>query len=319
MASVLVTGGAGFIGSHVVDAYISSGYDVTVLDNLSNGRMGNVSPHARFVHADVRSVEARQLVESGHFEIINHQAAQIDVRSSIIDPQQDAAVNLDGLLNLLQGARRGDVGRLILASSGGAIYADGLPLPLEEAAPKLPMSPYGVAKLASEYYATVFANLTGIETIALRYSNVYGPRQNPDGEGGVVAIFARRALAGESIPIYGNGEQTRDMVFVADVAEANLAAIPWSGAGAKGVDAQAFNIGTGIETSVTQLAELIGRLAGRDYVIQHLEPRPGEVRRSAISPSKAHRELGWQPRTSLSDGLRSTIEWLSQARSAPRW
>jgi len=311
--AVLVTGGAGFIGSHVADAYLAAGYDVTVLDNLSTGRPEYVPDGARFVHSDVRSSQARELLTSGAFSILNHHAAQMDVRCSVADPVADASINLLGLLNLLQGAQAGGVRRVVFASSGGTVYGDDAPLPIDERAAKLPASPYGAAKLSSEYYLAVFARLYGIQTVALRYSNVYGPRQNPHGEAGVVAIFARKLLAGESLVVYGDGEQTRDMVFVTDVAAANLAAsecaLPLP---IDGLDGWAYNIGTGVETSVNRLARCVAAIVGHAPDIRHAPERPGEIRRSALSADKAARELGWRPETALADGLRSTVSWLAQ-------
>src|SRR5436309_1674666 len=190
--AVLVTGGAGFIGSHVADAYLAAGSDLTVLDNLSSGRLEYVPDGARFVHSDVRSSQARELLTGGAFSILNHHAAQMDVRCSVADPVADASINVLGLLNLLQGAQAGGVRRVVFASSGGTVYGDDAPLPIDERAAKLPASPYGAAKLSSEHYLAVFARLYGIQTVALRYSNVYGPRQNPHGEAGVVAIFSRK-------------------------------------------------------------------------------------------------------------------------------
>src|SRR5947199_6536065 len=248
---VLVTGGAGFIGSHVVDAYLAAGDDVTVLDDLSTGKREQVPPGARFVQADVRSPAARELLAKGDFTLLNHHAAQMDVRRSVADPLFDAEVNVLGFLNLLEGARLGDVQRVVFASSGGTVYGETARLPVVESAPKLPASPYGTAKLASEYYLATYFQLYGLETVALRYSNVYGPRQNPHGEAGVVALFTPRVLAGESLVVYGDGEQTRDMVYVTDVAAANLAAsdcaLPLP---IDGLDGWAYNIGTGVETSV---------------------------------------------------------------------
>ena len=306
--AVLVTGGAGFIGSHVADAYLAAGYDVTVLDNLSSGRLEYVPDGARFVHSDVRSSQARELLTSGAFSILNHHAAQMDVRCSVADPVADASINVLGLLNLLQGAQAGGVRRVVFASSGGTVYGDDAPLPIDERAAKLPASPYGAAKLSSEHYLAVFARLYGIQTVALRYSNVYGPRQNPHGEAGVVAIFARKLLAGESLVVYGDGEQTRDMVYVTDVAAANLAAsecaLPLP---IDGLDGWAYNIGTGVETSVNRLARSVAAVVGRAAEIRH-----GEIRCSAVSAVKAVGELGWRPGTALADGLRSTVSWLAQ-------
>src|SRR3990172_3125750 len=280
---VLVTGGAGFIGSHVAETYLAAGNEVTVLDDLSSGRRESVPTGAQFVQADVRSPEARQLVARGGFGVLNHQAAQIDVRRSVADPVFDAQVNLIGLLNLLEGARAGGVRRVVLASSGGTVYGESLSLPIPETAPKLPASPYGTAKLAPEYYLATFALVYGIETVALRYSNVYGPRQDSHGEAGVVAIFTGRVLEGEPLTVYGDGEQTRDMVYVNDVAEANLVASERSLPPLVDLDARAFNIATGTETSVNTLAGAIAAAAGRAPQIRHAPERPGELRRNALA------------------------------------
>src|SRR5213594_832114 len=306
--AVLVTGGAGFIGSHVADAYLAAGYDVTVLDNLSSGRLEYVPDGARFVHSDVRSSQARELLTSGAFSILNHHAAQMDVRCSVADPVADASINVLGLLNLLQGAQAGGVRRVVFASSGGTVYGDDAPLPIDERAAKLPASPYGAAKLSSEHYLAVFARLYGIQTVALRYSNVYGPRQNPHGEAGVVAIFAHRVLAGQPLTVFGDGDQTRDMVFVQDVVEANLAASQVALPSADGVDGRAFNIGTGIETSVNDLAATLVTIGGRRVEIRHAAERPGEVRRNALAVDKAAQGLGWRARVPVGDGLRRTLQ-----------
>jgi UDP-glucose 4-epimerase len=308
--AVLVTGGAGFIGSHVADAYLAAGYEVTVLDNLSTGRRENVPEGARLLEVDVRAPEARELVATGPFTILNHHVGQVDVRCSVADPVADASVNVLGLLNLLEGACRGKVKRVIFASSGGAIYGQVTGLPVAEGAPKRPASPYGAAKLASEYYLLTFAHLYGIEVVSLRYSNVYGPRQSPDGEAGVVAVFTRQVLAGEPIVVYGDGEQTRDMVYVADVAAANIAASRASLPASQDLDGHAYNIGTGLETSVNRLADLVSEAAGRARQTQHAPERQGDVRRSAVAPDKAVRELGWQPQTSLLEGLQLTVRSL---------
>ena len=311
LRSVLVTGGAGFIGSHVAEAYVAAGYEVTVLDDLSTGRAENVPAGARLVQADVRSAAARELIATGGFELLCHHAAQIDVRCSVADPVADASVNVIGLLNLLQGARAGNVKRVVFASSGGTVYGEGASLPVDERAPKLPASPYGAAKLASEYYLAAFAQLYGIPAVALRYSNVYGPRQDPQGEAGVVAIFGRRALAGEPLVVYGDGEQTRDLVFVADVAAANIAASEAPLPALASLDERAYNISTGIEMSINALAVLVADVAGRAAEVQHAPDRPGEIRRSALTPDKAARDLRWLPRTPLAEGLRATVAWLA--------
>ena len=308
---VLVTGGAGFIGGHVAAAYLAAGYDVTILDDFSTGRSDNIPPGCHVVCADVRSPEARALVTAGEFSVVNHHAAQVDVRVSVADPLRDGSVNVLGLLNLLEGARAGRVRRVILASSGGAIYGDRARLPTSERAAKLPASPYGIAKLASEYYLAGFARLHHIDTVVLRYSNVYGPGQRADGEGGVVAVFGKRALHGDPLTIYGDGGQTRDMVYVEDVADANIAATRCAAPPAASLDRRAFNIGTGVQTTVNRLAALIVDRAGSRVPIHHAAARAGEIRYSALSADKAARELGWRPRRTLDTGIRATLRWLA--------
>ena len=310
---VVVTGGAGFVGSHVAEAHLAAGDDVTILDDLSTGRRENVPAGARFVQADIRSVEARELVATGGFAILNHHAAQMDVRRSVSDPVFDAGVNLLGLLNLLEGAHRGGVRRVVFASSGGTVYGEGERLPFTETDPKLPASPYGTAKLASEYYLATFSQLYGMDASVLRYSNVYGPRQNPHGEAGVVAIFAKRLAAGEPITIFGDGTQTRDMVFVRDVAEANVLAASCALPALRTLDARAWNIGTAVETTVNQLAQLLAAGAGRSADIRRAPARAGEILRSALGVQKAAQELGWRPRTPLAEGLKITYRSLTEA------
>ena len=310
---VLVTGGAGFIGSHVADAHLAAGDDVTILDNLSSGRRENLPRKATFVEADIRSPEARELLATGGFTVLNHHAAQMDVRRSVEDPVFDAGVNVVGLLNLLEGARAGGVKRVVFASSGGTVYGEGEKLPFSEPDPKLPTSPYGTAKLASEYYLATFSLLYGIEAAVLRYSNVYGPRQNPHGEAGVVAIFSSRIAGGEPITIFGDGGQTRDMVYALDVAEANVRAASAALPSLVSLDSRAWNIGTGVETSVNRLAELLAEGAGKQATIKRAPARAGEILRSSLATDKAARELGWRPRTPLAEGLRATIRSIMEA------
>ncbi len=310
---ILVTGGAGFIGSHVVAAHRAAGDAVTVLDDLSSGHRESVPPDVRLVVADVRSPEARALVAGGGFTIVNHHAAQIDVRRSVEDPVADASVNVLGLINLLEGARAGGVRRVVFASSGGTVYGDGAPLPVAEEAPKLPGAPYGTAKLASEYYLAMFNQLYGLEGVALRYANVYGPRQNPHGEAGVVAIFAQRLLAGEPVTVFGTGEQTRDLVYAGDVAEANLLAARAVLPAMDSLDARAFNIGTGVETSINRLVTVLGDVTGRPAAVRSAPARLGEIQRSVLAVAKAARALPWRPRTTLGEGARATLEWLRAA------
>jgi UDP-glucose 4-epimerase len=313
MTAVLVTGGAGFIGSHVAGAHLAAGYDVTVLDNLSTGRRENVPPGARFVHADVGSTEARELLATGGFTVLNHHAAQMDVRVSVADPAFDARTNLLGLLNLLEGARAGGVKRIVFASSGGVVYDDRGALPHAETNRKLPLSPYGVSKLSSEYYLAAYARLYGLAVVCLRYANVYGPRQNPHGEAGVVAIFGKRLTTGEPLVIYGDGGQTRDYVYVEDVARANVAATRAAPPVVDCLDDPAFNIGTGRETSVNELAGLLMAGAGRTVPVEHAPARPGELARSALNCAKAGDAWGWRPSVALGDGLKRTYDWILEA------
>ena len=312
---VLVTGGAGFIGSHVVEAHLAAGDEVTIIDDLSSGRLANVPAGVRLEQMDIRSPAARRVVAEGGFAILNHHAAQMDVRRSVEDPLHDAQINVLGLLNLLEGARVGGVRRVVFASSGGTVYGDGAATPTGETAPKLPSSPYGTAKLTSEYYLATYTRLHGLEAVALRYSNVYGPRQNPHGEAGVVAIFGSRLLAGEPVTVFGDGLQTRDMVFVGDVAAANFLAADCPLAPLETLDSRAYNIGTGRESTVLDLAALIADAAGRHPDIRKAPARAGEILRSALSVEKASRGLGWQPKVTLPEGLKRTVRWIAEARA----
>jgi UDP-glucose 4-epimerase len=309
---VLVTGGAGFIGSHVAGRYVADGFDVTVLDDLSSGRRENVPEGAAFVQADVGSAEARELMAREGFTILNHHAAQMDVRVSVQDPALDARTNLLGLLNLLEGGRAGALRRVVFASSGGVVYGESQDLPHPETAPKLPVSPYGVSKLASEFYLAAYAQLHGLQAVALRYANVFGPRQNPHGEAGVVAIFGSRMLRGQALTIYGDGSQTRDYVYVGDVVNANLCATRWQVPPVGTIDDVAVNVGTAVETSVTRLAQELLDSTGVTVPIEHAEARPGELQRSAVSVEKAARVWGWRPEVTLGEGLRRTYEWIEE-------
>ena len=308
---VLVTGGAGFIASHVADLYLEDGWEVTVLDDLSTGRRKNVPAAAEFVQCGVNDARARKLLEEGGFTVLNHHAAQMDVRVSVTDPLFDERVNIAGLINLLEGARRGGVQRVVFASSGGVVYGEGDALPHREKALKLPVSPYGVSKLASEYYLAMYAQLHGLEVVPLRYANVYGPRQNPHGEAGVVAIFCSRILREEPLTVYGDGTQTRDYVFVGDVARANLAVTTGRLGRLRSIDDVAFNVGTGVETSVLELARTILNAAGANVPIEHVDARPGELQRSAVDPGKLEAQWHWRPEVSLAEGLQRTYDWIA--------
>ncbi len=308
----LVTGGAGFIGSNIADHYLAEGYEVTVVDDLSSGNRDNLPADVEFVQCDIGSPEARQLLESGRFDVLNHHAAQIDVRVSVSDPRRDATINVLGLLNLLEGARIGGTERVIFASSGGVVYGESNHLPHAEGARKLPVSPYGVAKLSSEFYLAAYAQLYGMKAVTLRYANVYGPRQNPHGEAGVVAIFCNRIREGESLTIFGDGSQTRDYVHVYDVAQVNMAATRWAVPTIETIDSVAFNVGTATETSVTTLAETLIDVSGTTASIAYEPARPGELQRSAVAIDRAKSDLGWQPQYPLERGLKHTFEWIME-------
>jgi UDP-glucose 4-epimerase len=306
----LVAGGAGFIGSHVVDLLAGGGWDVTVVDDLSTGRAANVRPGVPLRQLDIRSREARALVAEGRFDLLNVQAAQVDVRVSVRDPMRDADINFLGLVNLLEGAAAGGVRRVVFASSGGVLYGDASTVPTPETAPKRPISPYGVSKLAGEHALRVLGALRGFEVVALRYANVYGPRQDPSGEAGVASIFAGRVLRGEPLTVFGDGRQTRDYVFVEDVARANLLAASAALGPAADHDAIAFNVGTGVECSVLDLAAAIGAAAGRRPELRHAEARPGELGRSALDAGRAARLLGWKPAVTLERGVAALVQWM---------
>jgi UDP-glucose 4-epimerase len=291
-----------------------------VIDNLVSGNREQVAKAATFHEIDITDDRAAQLVRESGFDVICHLAAQIDVRKSVADPTYDSRVNIGGTLNLLEAVRQSGKRstRFIFSSTGGAIYGDLVPPPSTEESPKDPQSPYGTAKLSVEYYMGYYARVHGLTTAALRYANVYGPRQDPHGEAGVVAIFCGRLLDSTPLTIFGDGKQTRDYVYVGDVARANLLAAtrPLPAIGA--LDARAFNIGTGIETDVVELARLLREIAGSDVDAKHAPERPGEQRRSAVDVRKAQRVLGWHPKVSLRDGLAETYRYFAERREAAR-
>lgn len=308
----LVSGGAGFIGSHVSDLLLQEGFEVEILDNLSSGRRENIPRGAVFHQVDIVSEEAARVVHDGRFDALFHLAAQIDVRKSVTDPVNDSRINILGSLNLLEAVRAsGHPTRVIFSSTGGAIYGDFVPIPSMEDMPKDPESPYGIAKLSVELYLAYYGRVHQIDTVALRYSNVYGPRQDPHGEAGVVAIFCNKMLKGEPLTVFGDGRQTRDYVYAGDVARANLAAATAKLPPARQVDVRAFNIGTGRETSVLELAETLRRASGKSVPVHHLPARAGELPRSAVSNQKAVASLGWRPTVNLEDGLRMTYEYFA--------
>ncbi len=300
---IVITGGAGFIGSSIADLFLDSGWDVAVLDDLSTGRRENVPARARFYPMDLRSSAAVEAILGERPDVLCHQAAQIDVRRSMADPRFDCDVNLGGLLNVMQAAAKaGSVKQVLFASSGGAMYGDTDRIPTPEDFPARPVSHYGVAKAASELYLGVYRASLGIRVAALRYANVYGPRQDPHGEAGVVAIFCGRLLERKPCTIYGDGAQTRDYVFVGDVAAANLLAAERDFDGA-------LNVGTGVETDVNRLYAMLARAAGSQASPLHAPARAGEQKRSCIDPSAAARALGWRAAVGLEEGLARTLAW----------
>src|SRR5229473_361832 len=295
---ILVSGGAGFIGSHTVDALAArGGHEIAIIDNLAAGKRDQVNPRARFYQADLRDASAvRDVIDRERPEVLVHLAAQMDVRRSVADPAFDAQVNL------IEAGRERGLRRVIVSSTGGAIYGEQERFPCDEEHPQRPVSPYGIAKLATEKYLFFYQAQYGIDYVALRYANVYGPRQDPHGEAGVVAIFCGRILEGRPVTIYGDGGQTRDYVFVGDVVRANVAALGSSVSGA-------FNVGTGVETSVNQLYEELARIAGTSRAAEFGPARAGEQRRSVILPERAAKELGWRPQVELSNGLAQTLRF----------
>jgi UDP-glucose 4-epimerase len=294
----------------VCDAFAADGWSVTALDDLSSGREENLSTGIDLVVADIRSPEAAALIRDGSFEVVSHHAAQIDVRISVERPDHDASINIMGLLNLLEAAVAGGVRRFLYVSSGGVVYGEPGDLPVSETAPKQPLSPYGVSKLTGEHYLHFYRQIHGLESVSLRYSNVFGPRQDPHGEAGVVAIFGRSVLEGRQLTIFGDGEQTRDYVYVGDVAQANLLAARLDVSDSKTMDDVAFNVGTGLETSVNELASAIMSVAGRELAVEHAPARPGELLRNCLDASKLEGR-GWRRAGLLEDGLLSTYTWIA--------
>ncbi len=314
---ILVTGGAGFIGSNVTDAYIENGHEVIVVDDLSSGRIENINPQARFYPMDIRSKEIATLIAVERPEVINHHAAQISVPASVDDPSFDASINIMGLINLLEAARANAVRKVIFISSGGAIYGEALEYPTTEEAPLAPASPYAIAKCVSESYLAFYKAHYGLDYTTLRYSNVYGPRQIPKGEAGVVAIFTDHLLAGRRCTIFESDDMPegmiRDYVYVDDVVKANIAALE-KGSG------QAYNIATGTGTRTRELYDVILNAIGERMDTSNLPGTPekaparrGDLKRSCLDTSKAIKELGWKPSWDLKKGIQKTLSWrLSQ-------
>jgi UDP-glucose 4-epimerase len=304
-SNICVTGGAGFIGSHVADALVAAGNRVLIVDDLSSGRKENAPKDSELHVLDVRSEEAGQLLVDRKIEILVHHAAQMDVRCSVADPVFDANVNILGLLNLLEAARGGSLRQVIFASTGGAIYGEQDAYPADEDHPARPISPYGVAKLASERYLYFYHCEYGLDATCLRYANVYGPRQNPHGEAGVVAIFSRLILDGENAVINGDGLQTRDYVYVDDVVRANLASLDRPGFAT-------YNVGTGVETDVNNLFNHIAEAADFDGAPTHGPAQAGEQRRSSITSERMLEEMSVAVDTPLSEGIPATVAWFRE-------
>jgi UDP-glucose 4-epimerase len=297
---VLVTGGAGFIGSHVCDEFAQQGHQVVALDNLSTGAKENLSSRIPLIELDIRSSQAAAYIEREKPDVVCHLAAQMDVRRSVQDPRFDAEVNILGTLNLLEASRRASVKKVIFSSTGGAIYGEQEIFPAPESHPTRPVSPYGVSKAAGELYLGYYRSAYGLPSVALRYANVYGPRQNPHGEAGVVAIFSQRLVAGQTCTIFGDGRQTRDFVYGPDVARANYLAFERDFVGP-------INVGTGIETDVNRLYALLAEAAGSSERPRYAAAKPGEQRRSSVDFSLARKVLGWQPTVGVEDGLQETL------------
>jgi UDP-glucose 4-epimerase len=315
----LVTGGAGFIGSHVADFFIEEGYEVEIIDDLSTGNRANPPEDAPLHEVSVTSPETSRIIRDGRFDVVVHLAAQIDVRKSVADPVFDATTNILGTLNILEAVREsGRRTRIAFTSTGGAIYGDFNTPPNIETYPKDPESPYAISKLSAEYYLAYYGRLHGMEHVAMRFGNVYGPRQDPHGEAGVVAIFCNRILEGKPLTIFGDGLQTRDYVYVGDVARAVFLGATRELPPAERVDARAFNVGTGVGTSVVDLARLLQQAAGSDAEIVFAPRRPGEQQESFLDAGKARALLQWEPKVTLSEGLAKTFAWSESQHTVHR-
>jgi UDP-glucose 4-epimerase len=302
---VLVTGGAGFIGSHLVDRLIQEGHEVIVVDNLSTGKRRNINRAARFFKLDIQSWRLERVFRNERPNIVMHLAAQMDVRKSLEDPIFDAQVNVLGMLNVLQQSIKHGVRKFVFSSSGGAIYGEQEIYPVPETHIMRPLSPYGISKLCGEQYLSYYQRVSGLQIVSLRYANVYGPRQDPEGEAGVVAIFIQKLLNNEQAIVYGNGRQTRDFVYVDDVVEANLAVMSQETQGT-------YNVGTGEETSINDLLRILIAHTNSTCKEVHGPAKNGEQVRSVIDSTKLRQELSWEPKTELREGLKRTVDYFRE-------
>jgi UDP-glucose 4-epimerase len=302
--NILVTGGAGFIGSHVVDRYIQEGHTVTIVDDLSTGRLSNINSSAKFYNIDIRDSQLSGIFADGHFDVVNHHAAQVDVRRSTVNPLLDAEINILGSLNVLECARSFGVQKFIYISSGGAAYGEPEYLPCDETHPINPICPYGASKHTVEHYVYLYSLLYGMSYAVIRYPNVYGPRQNPNGEAGVVAIFAGKMLAGNTIHINGDGNQIRDFVYVDDCVHANVLLLDSK------INKGIFNLGWNRGHTINEVFSILDRITGYAKAPVHAGAIPGETRSIYINAEKAKKELGWEPTVDLEQGLRRVVEYL---------
>jgi UDP-glucose 4-epimerase len=317
MPTVIITGGAGFIGSHLAERFLRESWTVHIIDNLVTGKRENLPANATFHELDIRDPKAAELIASTKPDVLAHLAAQMDVRRSVEDPVYDASVNVLGSLNLLEAVRKqSPKTRVVFASTGGALYGDNTTPPNFEDFKKDPESPYAITKLSVEFYLAYYGRVHKLDTVAMRFGNVYGPRQDPHGEAGVVAIFCGRILQGKPLTIFGDGKQTRDYVYVGDVAEAlwTAATKPLPPVGL--LDARGFNVGTGIGTSVVDMAAILLDEAGTKVNIEFAPRRPGEAQESFVDIGKAERLLGWKPRVTLREGLAQSFRWASERQAA---
>lgn len=299
---ILITGGAGFIASHIADEYINLGHEVFVLDNLSSGFVENINPKATFINTDICDKSLNKLFEVHQFDVVNHHAAQMDVRKSVADPTFDANTNIIGTINLLQNAVKTGVKKFIFSSTGGAVYGEQEYFPADEKHPTSPLSPYGISKLAVEKYLFFYNKQYGLNYSILRNANIYGPRQNPFGEAGVIAIFTSKLLAGEQPIINGDGTQTRDYVFVKDVVKANVKVL-------ENKIPDILNVGTGIETNVNEIFNTLNKIINNGQVEKHGPTVPGEQLRSVITSDKFYKRFNWKPTTKLEGGLKETVNF----------